>query len=52
MMHCASTRIFLADDSKFGRSFLFQLCTRDDYDYIVSNAPLPPALESAALPRA
>ncbi|MBQ2767932.1 MAG: hypothetical protein IJF49_07665 [Clostridia bacterium] len=52
MMRCASTRVFLADDFKFGRRFLFQLCTREKYDYIVSNLPLPPALESAALPRA
>ncbi|MBQ8276795.1 MAG: DeoR/GlpR transcriptional regulator [Clostridia bacterium] len=51
MLHRAKTRVFLADDSKFGHSFLFRVCGREDCNYIVSNQPLPPSLLSAQLPQ-
>jgi DeoR/GlpR family transcriptional regulator of sugar metabolism len=51
MLHRSATRVFLADDSKFGHSFLFRVCGKEDCNYIVSNLPLPETLASAQLPK-
>lgn len=47
MLARAATRVFLCDDSKLGRQFLFKLCDRSGYDRIICNAPLPPSLADA-----
>ncbi len=49
MLRRSARRVFLCDDTKIGRRFLFRLCGREGYDTIVCNAPLPDCLADAAL---
>ena len=49
MIRRARVRAFLCYDSKIRQQYVFKLCDRDGYDYIISNAPLPPELSDAEL---
>ena len=42
MMQHASKRILLCDSAKFGKEFCYNLCTLEDVDALVSDAPFPP----------
>lgn len=41
MMQHSRKRILLCDSSKFGRQHCFKLCTLDDVDELISDAPFP-----------
>ena len=41
MMRHARKRILLCDSSKFGKQHCFNLCTLDDVDELISDAPFP-----------
>ena len=49
MLRRARMRAFLCYDDKIGQQYIFKLCDRGEYDCIISNAPLPPALADAEL---
>lgn len=49
MLRRAKTRAFLCYDNKIGQQYVFKLCDRADYDYIISNIPLPSELNDAEL---
>lgn len=37
----AATSVFLCDDSKFGKSAIFNIASLADVDYLITNAPIP-----------
>lgn len=41
MIRNATTKVFLCDNTKFGKTSLFHLCSLNDVDYIVSNQQIP-----------
>lgn len=41
MMRHARKRILLCDSAKFGKEFCYNLCTLDDVDVLISDAPFP-----------
>lgn len=45
MLKNSDKRVFLGDDTKFGRRSPYRLCSIKDVDYIISNTPLPLADE-------
>lgn len=49
MLRRATQRVFLCDQSKFGKQSIYKLCDRSGYDYIISDGELPEALRDAEL---
>ena len=52
MIQHSKTKVFLCDDTKFGKTSPHLLCTLNDVDYVASNRPLPdfiPASKSLSL---
>ena len=41
MIKNAKTKVFLCDNTKFGKISPYHLCSLKDIDYIASNPPLP-----------
>ena len=41
MIKNAKTKVFLCDDTKFGRTSPHYLCSLEETDYVASNQPLP-----------
>ena len=46
MLTRSKTKVYLCDSSKFGKTYLLQLCHTDDVDYIISDADLPDSVIS------
>ena len=51
MIKHATKKVFLCDDSKFGKTSLFHLCSLNDVDYIVSNHAIPDSVKVDKFPQ-
>ena len=51
MIRNATTKVFLGDTTKFGKTSLFHLCSLNEIDYIVSNHELPKFNNLEKLPK-
>ena len=44
MIKNAKTKVFLCDNTKFGKTSPYHLCSLTEVDYVASNQPLPPTM--------
>ena len=51
MIRNATTKVFLGDTTKFGKTSLFHLCSLNQIDYIVTNHDLPKFNNLEKLPK-
>ena len=49
IMRRSTQRVFLCDQSKFGKQSIYRLCDRSGYDYIIIDSELPEELRDAEL---
>ncbi len=45
MLKAAKKKVYLCDDSKIGKQYVYQVCHKKDVDMILSNIPLPESLK-------
>lgn len=48
MIKQAKTKVLLLDDSKFDHAYMHNLCSVEELDYVISNAPLPTSVSGVA----
>lgn len=51
MIKHSSKKVFLCDNTKFGKTSLFHLCSLNDVDYIVSNDTIPSFVKAEKFPQ-
>ncbi len=51
MIKHATKKVFLCDNTKFGRTSMYHLCSLNDVDYIVTNDAIPSSIKAEKFPQ-